>query len=229
MNIECDFVNPSRDHFENYKLLIVPALYTASDELLERLNKFVSNGGHIVYTFKSGFTTEHVQVRTSHQPGIINEVCGIYYNQFVEPKNVSLKNDPFEVGEQNNYVETWMELITPTTAEVLAYYDHPHWGEYAAITQNSYGMGVATYIGAIPSPAIMGAVLKQSVEKAGLWGKDQELAFPLITKQGMNEAGETIRYYFNYSEEVNSFNYPYKDGVELISETEINKDERPGA
>jgi len=33
-----------------------------------------------------------------------------------------------------------MELITPTTAKALAYYDHPAWGKYAAIIENQFGL-----------------------------------------------------------------------------------------
>ena len=217
MNIGCDFVNPSSENFEDYDMIIVPALYTASDELLNRLNEFVKNGGHVVYTFKSGFTDETVKVRTVQQPGIISEACGITYSMFVEPKNVSLKGDPFGVGQEHNTVETWMELITPVSAEVLAYYDHPHWGQYAAITQNRFGKGLATYIGAMISEAAMNKVLEHAVKQACLWGEDQELAFPLITKSGINEFGKTIRYYFNYSDSTSSFVYPYGEGVELLS------------
>ena len=223
MNIGCDFVNPASDHFEDYELIIVPALYTAPDRLLVRLNEFVKNGGHLVYTFKSGFTDEHVKVRTTHQPGIINEACGVYYNMFVEPKNVSLRDDPFQVGQENNTVETWMELLTPTTAEVLAYYDHPHWGKYAAITENQYGKGLATYIGCIPSSAIMQKILEHAIKKANLWGVDQELAFPLIVKSGINQEGKHVHYYFNYSEVPNSLRYPHKDGVELLTDSTVTK------
>jgi beta-galactosidase len=67
-----------------------------------------------VYSFKSGFTDENVKVRITRQPGIISEACGVTYSMFVEPKNVSLKDDPFAVGKKNNYIETWMELIPPT-------------------------------------------------------------------------------------------------------------------
>ncbi len=221
LNIECDFVYPDSENIEGYKLLIVPVLYTASDNLLKRLNKFVENGGHIVYSFKSGFTDENVKVRTTRQPGIISEACGITYNMFVEPKNVSLKDDPFSVGEDNNYIETWMELITPSTAEVLAYYDHPHWGEYAAVTQNQYGKGIAIYIGCIPSPVIMKKIMEHSIREAGIWGVNQELQFPLIIKSGVNQSGKTIHYYLNYSDSPTSFKYPHHTGIELFTEEEI--------
>ncbi|UUZ96695.1 beta-galactosidase [Paenibacillus sp. P25] len=217
LNVECDILPPATDRLEDYKSLIVPALYAAPDELLERLNDFVRKGGHIVYTFKSGFANEHIQVRTVRQPGIIGEACGIRYSMFAEPKGVRLKGDPFGIGEEANRVETWMELITPITANVLAYYDHPHWGSYAAITSNRYGEGTATYIGCKPSPAVVSKVLEHALKEAGLWGTEQRLAFPLIVKTGVNALGRTIRYYFNYSDHQVSFTYPYPEGVELVS------------
>ena len=223
MNIGCDIAHPSSDNLEDYTLLIVPALYAAPDSLLERLNEFVKKGGHIVYSFKSGFADEHVKVRTVRQPGIISESCGISYSMFVEPKNISLKDDPFQVGEENNTIETWMELITPTTAEVLAYYDHPHWGKYAAITENRHGKGTATYIGCMTSAAVMDKVLRHAVMGAGLWGADQELSFPLITRSGINENGKGVHYYLNYSDYPGSIIYPYQQGWELLTDTRVSR------
>ncbi|GGG16685.1 beta-galactosidase [Paenibacillus abyssi] len=225
MNVGCDIVHPGSDNLQDYSLLIVPALYAAPDSLLERLNEFVKDGGHIVYTFKSGFTDENVKVRTVRQPGIISEACGIHYSMFVEPKNVGLSGDPLQVGEADNKIETWMELITPTTADVLAYYDHPHWGKYAAITENQYGKGKAVYIGCLPSAAIVKRVLERAVKEAGLWSEDQELSFPLIMKSGVNREGRAIRYYFNYSDQASEFRYPYSNGRELLTEAAIAKDQ----
>lgn len=222
MNIGCDLIDPSVESYEGYDVIVVPALYAASDVLLERLNQFVQDGGHVVYSFKSGFANEHIKVRSTRQPGLISEACGISYNLFVEPKNVSLRDDPFEVGEEQNQIHTWMELITPTTAEVLAWYDHPHWGEYAAITQNTYGKGKATYVGCYTSSAVIRNVLERVMKEAGLWGTDQELAFPIIVKSGVNDQGNTIRYYFNYSDQAISFVYAYGDGTELLAGTAVS-------
>jgi beta-galactosidase len=234
MNVGTDFIDPSVDFgfgmsdvggtlpksdipHPKYKMIIVPALYAASDELLKKLNQFVKDGGHVVYTFKSGFSDENVKVRTTVQPGIINEACGISYSQFTVPNNVSLKGDPYKVGEGQNKIHTWMELITPTTAKVLAYYDHPQWGKYAAITQNQYGKGAATYIGCWISAATIEKVLKEALQKANLWGADQDLHFPLITKSGMNQQGQKVHYYFNYSAQPQTVQYSHKKGVELLS------------
>jgi len=223
MNVGVDFVDPTSTNIEKYKLLIVPALYAAPDSLLERLNRFVKDGGHIVYTFKSGFSDQNVKVRSTHQPGIISEACGISYSQFTVPQNVSLRDDPFQVGETNNKVNTWMELITPTTAKVLAYYDHPVWGKYAAITQNSYGKGTATYVGCMTSNQVMEKILANEVKNVGLWSEAQKLYFPIIMKEGMNEHNKIVRYFFNYSSKPGTINYTFGNGHELLLDKAVNK------
>ncbi|SHG80064.1 beta-galactosidase [Chryseolinea serpens] len=226
MNVGVDFVDPSSTTFEKYKVLVVPVLYAAPDALLQRLNQFVKNGGHIVYTFKSGFSDENVKVRTTPQPGIIGEACGIQYSQFTIPQNVSLKNDPFKVGKAGNEVKTWMELITPTTATVLAYYDHPVWGKYAAITRNTFGKGVATYIGCRTSDEVTSKILEGVIKSAGLWKEDQQMAFPLITKSGVNQKGKRLHYYFNYSAVSGTAQYPHGAGTELLSNKVMLKGEQ---
>jgi beta-galactosidase len=218
MNIGCDFVDPSSVNIEEYTVLVVPPLYAAPDSLLERLNRFVEKGGHIVYAFRSGFSDENVKVRSTHQPGIIGEACGVYYSQLVSAKNISLKDNPFGVIKHENSLSTWIELLVPKTAEVLAYYDHLYWRKYAAITQNNYGNGTATYIGCLPKAEVMKKVLEIVIKKAGLWGADQEISFPLITKSGVNQYGRAVHYYFNYSMNTRSFRYPYKKSLELITD-----------
>ena len=119
-----------------------------------------------------------------------------------------------------------MELITPTTAKVLAYYDHPVWGKYAAITQNNYGKGLATYVGCMTSDANTEGVMENVVKAAGLWSADQELKFPLIVKSGINGQGRVIHYYFNYSATPSSFTYPHKSGTELLNNTKVTSQDK---
>lgn len=224
MNVGVDFIDPSSLNIEKYKLIIVPALYAAPDSLLQKLNAYVKNGGHIIYTFKSGFSNENVTVRNTIQPGIINEAAGVNYSQFVIPENVSLKDDPFQVGNDKNKIKYWMELLTPTTAKVLAKYDHPQWNNYAAVTQNSYGKGMVTYIGCMPGDSVMEKILEGSLKQAGLWNEDQKIYFPLITKSGINNQGKTIRYFFNYSAQAKTFIYTQgKNGTDLLTSKKVAK------
>ena len=223
MNVAVDFIDPSVINIDQYKMIVVPALYAAPDSLLNKLNSFVKNGGHILYTFKSAFSNENVKVRSTIQPGVINEACGISYSQFTIPENVSLKDDPFHVGAEQNKVHTWMELITPGTARVLAWYNHPVWNNYAAVTQNNYGKGTATYVGCMITESITEKIIRNVLEKANLWGKDQQVAWPVVVKSGVNQEGKTIHYLFNYSGGISKQTYPYKKGTELLSNKAVEQ------
>ena len=68
LNVGVDFVFPSTGDFSQYKLLIVPSLYVADDALLKRISDYVHSGGHVLMTFKSGFTNENSAVRWQKAP-----------------------------------------------------------------------------------------------------------------------------------------------------------------
>jgi Beta-galactosidase trimerisation domain len=167
MDAEVDFVDPSTLDLSAYKLIVVPALYAASDAELARLDAFAKAGGRIVF----GFSDENVKVRTGDQPGGIAEAAGVTYSQFTIPQNVSLEGDPYQVGPDANQVRWWMKLLTPKPGTtLLARYGHPVWGLYAAATRQAYGQGEVTYIGFMPSDAQVSAFLEEALKRTGLWG-----------------------------------------------------------
>ncbi|MCX7658739.1 MAG: beta-galactosidase, partial [Oscillospiraceae bacterium] len=82
MNAECDFVTPETENLEQYKLLIVPALYAVPESTLNRINAFVENGGHLIATFRTAVANENIKVYHQSLPHIINKCLGITYNQY---------------------------------------------------------------------------------------------------------------------------------------------------
>jgi beta-galactosidase len=221
-NIGVDFIFPENPEFEKYQLVIVPSLYIASDELLQKTSDYVKNGGHVLMQFKSGFCDENSMVRPALAPGPLREACGFYYQEFTNFKTLALKDDPFGVGRENNRVNTWAEYLIPETAQPLAYYDHKYFGTYPAITANNYGKGRLIYEGCMVSDAIQEKIIRQEIEILRIKTPDQDLHWPLITKSGMNDDGEIIHYYYNYSSDPKEFTYPYKNGTELLSNKKVN-------
>jgi beta-galactosidase len=217
MNAEADFVDPSTADLSAYKLIIVPALYAASDAEIAKLNAFAKAGGHLLYTFKSGFSDENVRVRSVTQPGLIAEAAGVRYNQFTLPDGVSLEDDPYRVGAADNTARWWMELLTPTTATAVAHYHHPVWGKYAAVTRNAYGKGEVTYVGFMPSDALTEEIVEESVKRAGLWGQQQALHFPAIMRSGVLNDGHFVHYVLNYSAAPAQVSYGFASGKDLLS------------
>jgi beta-galactosidase len=217
MNVEVDFVHPGTRDLSAYRLIVVPTLYAASDAEIRRLNAFAEAGGHLLYTFKSGFSDENVKVRHTQQPGAIAEAAGVKYSQFTVPEDVSLADDPYRVGQAANSVRWWMELLTPTTAQVLARYEHPAWGSYAALTRNRHGAGEVTYMGFMPSDALAERILEDAVRRAGLWGAQQQLRYPTVARSGVSGNGRPVHYLLNYSAREVAVANPFGAGTDLLS------------
>ena len=216
-NVGADFIFPENARFEDYDLVIIPALYIASDELLNKISKYVENGGHVIMQFKSGFCDENSMVRPVLAPGPIRKACGFYYQEFTSFKELRLKDNPFKVDEASNKVYDWGEYLIPETAKALAYYDHPEFGKYPAITLNNFGKGTLLYEGTAVSDGIQEKLILQQMEQAGIKTVDQNLHWPLITKSGVNDAGRKVHYYYNYTSLKSSLVYPHKAGNELTS------------
>ena len=238
MNIECDFVWPESDNFDEYKAIFVPALYAAPDELLEKLKQYAANGGTLVATFKTAFANENVKVSHEMQPHILNNCFGINYQQFTFPKNTGLagsiidtrekittevcgeeatgkvcKNEMSEIAKAE--AKVFMELLMPQEAEVLASYDHYNWKEYAAITKNHYGKGTAIYVGCMTDDNTLKAVITEALNSAEV--EIPEYSWPVIVRKGINDLGKRVRYILNYSAEEQKVVYHGTDGAELFS------------
>ncbi len=218
MNVPCDILFPQdAEMLGQYAMVLAPALYSAPDSLLYALCGYVQAGGTLVTGFKSGFTNEYVKVSHHAQPHILNDCCGVGYDEFTAPVHVGIEGEALGLTPDSCRPETWMELLRPQGAKVLASYDHPFWGGHAAITENAYGEGSAYYIGCHLSLAGYKAVFAHVLKKTGLWGIEQSAAFPLVIRSGVNENGRKVLFYFNYSGETVEQAYLHRDGTELVS------------
>jgi beta-galactosidase len=221
LNVNTDFVFPDAKDFSSYKMLIVPSLYVADDALLKRITDYVKAGGRVVMGFKSGFTNENTMVRQTMAPGPLREALGFHYQEFSNlAQPLTLKDDPFNVGGDNK-VQHWAEFLQLDTAKALAYYDHPFYGRWPAITSNQYGAGKVIYEGAYLSDKLQKAVLHSSLQELGLIGPDQQLPPNVRTRTGINGSKRAVHYYFNYSGIEVSFNYPHKPGTDLLANRSV--------
>lgn len=242
MNLECDFISTDAadEQLCQYHMVVVPALYTASDALLNSLKQYVESGGELVATFKTAFADEQVKVHADLQPHILHEVIGAHYHEFTLPVNVGLKAgalalpsaeeleslpdvmkhqpDGSRIPESNNLLqaELFMELLIPDRGTTVLYsYEHPFWGEYAAAVEGRFGNGRAVYIGCKTSEPVLRVILRHAAEEAGI--RIPALSWPVTMRKGINDYGRQVIYFLNYSGESRSFIYSLPDGVRLLS------------
>lgn len=215
MNVECDFIWPESEDFGQYKMIVVPALYAAPDRLLEKLNRYVENGGCLVATFKTGFANENVKVSHEVQPRILRNCLGVKYHLFTFPKKVMLRGDMVE-GTDNREAKVFMELLTLDGAEALAYYEHYNWNGYAAATRNHFAEGYAYYIGCMMDQELLKRILIKALEDAGIKNIVKE-EFPVIVRKGINDFGKSVWFYLNYSEKEQMALYEGSDGRDVLT------------
>lgn len=216
LNVEADILSPSSTTpLSAYKLIVVPSLYAASDAEIARLNAYAKAGGHVLYTFRSGFADENTKVRYAMQPGAIGAAAGVRYHEFTTPVGVTLDGNPFGVGKDDNRARWWMEFLEPTSATVVARYRHPSWPSYAAVTRNAYGSGEVAYVGFMPSDAVIEKIVAAEAGRAGV--ALPKAHYPLIVRGGTLRDGHRVRYLLNYSAAPRRMTYDYADGTELLS------------
>ncbi len=168
-------------------------------------------------TFKSGFTNENSAVRWEKAPGPLRQAAGFTYQEFSNLEHpLALRGDPFHAGTANE-VSTWAEFLQLETAKPLAYYDHPFFGRWPAITANRYGSGTLTYEGTLLSRPLQDSVVRSALKDAGLTGPDQDLPATVRVKHGVSAGGKKMHYYLNYASAPVSIVYPYPAGRDLLT------------
>ena len=240
LNIEYDMISSREQDFSGYECLIVPALYSAPESLLLALDSYVRNGGHLITTFRSGFSDEYLKIYPNMQPHILHECLGLHYDQFTHPHHVDIvpvqsdvmaaAQEHFSHPDDSAFSLTssaceWMELITCDTAVPVLKYSHPAYERYAAAAKNQYGNGSTLYFGTMfENDELLESVLLSFLHETGFSGGDLSSDaphYPLIVKRGINDSGKELCYYLNYSKDPVSVTHHGKNGVELISETAI--------
>lgn len=232
INLEYDIVSSDERNFSAYDLLIAPALYSAEESLLEALKAYVEKGGYLIGTFKTAYANEYLTVAHDRQPHILHECFGVSYQEYTVPKNVYLKvakdwiPEPIALlGEEERMAHTFMELLMPQGGNVLATYDHPHWNQYAAVTEHHYGAGDAMYVGCMTSDAYVREILSYVAKKLGMFRDAAKVTFPINIKHGINRNGKRVHYYFNYSDQSRLQKYTYDNARDLISDNMIQRGE----
>jgi len=224
LNVGADFVEAGSADINRYKVLLIPPLYSASDAVLQQISGYVKGGGHVIMSFKSGFTNESSTVRAVIAPGPLREVAGFRYQEFTSlAEPVPLVPDRFKIGKQNTG-SVWAEFLIPETAKVIESLDDAYW-KVPVITRNTYGSGTLTYEATNVSDDLQREIVRDCITRAGLASADQSLPESVKVRHGRNAQGKLLHYYLNFSGTSKSITYSYTSGTDLLLQKRLNKGE----
>ncbi|MER7271402.1 beta-galactosidase [Micromonospora carbonacea] len=157
----CDVVLPG-DPVDGYALLVLPALYLASDAAARWARDYVAGGGHLVVTWLSGVADEHARVRTGGYPGAFRDVLGVRVEEF----------HPLADGDEvalagGGVGRIWSEVVGLAGAEVVRAYAAGVLAGQPAVTRHRHGAGTAWYVSTRPDDETYRRLLTDAALAAG--------------------------------------------------------------
>jgi beta-galactosidase len=165
-NVPVDFAHPGSD-LSSYRLVIVPNLYLVTDDSVDNILQYVSDGGTLLMSFFSGIVDGRDHIRLGGYPAPFKELLGLRIEDFV----------PMATGEANRLDTTdgesygcdmWADLIHLKGAEPQASYTEDFYADMPAVTRNVFGEGAAYYLGTRPEELYTKSLLQRVYEEAGV-------------------------------------------------------------
>jgi beta-galactosidase len=151
-----------------YPLLIAAAFYTAADEDLDFLIGYAQAGGHLVVGPRTGYGDREGRARTERAPARLTVAAGVWYDEMA-----SLPSPVPVHGSLRGAATGIAEGFVASDAEVLARYQHPHLGRWAAVTTRPAGEGRITVVGTVPDQDLAADLVRWLAPRAeGGWTTD---------------------------------------------------------
>ena len=149
-----DIINMEDGEFQNYKVLIAPAMLIMNDHVAKRLTDFVEGGGILIATcLTSRKNWENIVNYELLHPSL-KRLFGVeivdYDYLYDEQVPVSFCR---KSGQETYQASQWAEILKTTSAESLATYEGKWYEGKTCSSQNTYGRGKAIYIGAVMNNA----------------------------------------------------------------------------
>ncbi len=193
--VSVDVAFPQSD-LSTYRVVVAPALFVADQSLVNKLTAFVTNGGTLILTFRSGVKDEHNVVTNRTLPGAFAELAGVAIHEF-DPQ-LNEEQEVVGPGELHFPARVWSDILEPTTAKVVASYGKGYYAGKAAVTENSVGKGLVYYVGTeSASPFFYDRLIARTAQK-------NALALNAKLPQGVEvaarqKAGARILFLLNYT------------------------------
>ncbi|MGW1270128.1 beta-galactosidase [Streptomyces sp. NPDC002491] len=190
----------AQEAVRRHPVLVVPALYVVDDVTLDRLAAYADAGGHLVLGPRTGYADHEARARLTPAPGRLADAAGATYDEFSNlHREVPVRDAP---GSPLRLPESaaathWIECLNAADAEVLAGYDHPHFGRWPAVTTRLHGAGRVTAVGTAPGRDLARALAEWLAPAPGHgW---QDLPESVTATTGVSPDGRRVHIVHNWS------------------------------
>ncbi|MFE1837392.1 beta-galactosidase [Streptomyces sviceus] len=213
---------------QRHPVLVAPALYVVDDTTLDWLEAYAQAGGHLVLGPRTAYADHEARARIAPAPARLADATGVTYDEFSNLHQVipvrPAPGSPLRLPQTATATQ-WVEGLTVTDAEVLAGYDHPHFGRWPAVTTRRHGAGRITCVGTAPGRDLARALAQWLAPAAcSAW---QDLPESVTATTATSPDGRRVHIVHNWSWEPVRVSVPIDlsdvlDGTSVPAATPLN-------
>jgi beta-galactosidase len=190
---------------EKYRLVIAPMLYMLRGDIVERMKRFVENGGTLITTYVSGYVNENDLCFLGGFPGNgLKAVTGIWEEEIdsLYPEDENSITCGECLSGKTYSVKEYCAIVHPLeNTEVLAVYDDDFYQGMPALTKHPYGKGQAYHIAARTEVDFLSEFYgkiaeKISLESSFLYVKELPAGVHIQKREG---DGEVYYFFMNFN------------------------------
>lgn len=149
-----------------FPVLVAAGVYITEDQDIETLRQYASLGGHLVLGPRTAYADEEARARVEQAPAGLVDAAGVRYEEYSNLEfDLAVRGAAYRPLTEEARATRWVDGLLPTTAQVVAEYEHQRFSSFAAVTRNDHGDGAITVVGTVPNPALARAVVTEILDE----------------------------------------------------------------
>lgn len=167
MGINCDAVSLN-GNFNDYKVIIVPALACINDKQAKQMKEFVENGGTLICHPFSGIKDEYAKIHNGRLHPVLQKLFGLRVDNYAtisanQPVKCSFNNSQYEATMFSDIVD-----IKADNMKLYGSYLDVFYSKNPLITKHNAGKGSAIYITSFMKQNFYSDFLKKTLNESGI-------------------------------------------------------------
>lgn len=218
-DIPVEVITPKSD-FSKYDLVIAPMLYLIEEETMDKFTEYVTQGGHLVSTYVTGYVNETDLTYLNGWPKKLQKLFGIAVKETdtLYPKDRNQLNYQSKSYE----VQDYCSIVELKGAQSLGSYVQDFYAQQSAVTKHTVGAGSAYYIGARTSQDFLTDFYRALAQELSLTNPWVVVGHPDVSVQSRDFEEESYYFVMNFSEETQIIEVA-EESTDLLTGEKISK------
>jgi beta-galactosidase len=151
---------------ERFPVLVAAGAYVLTDEQLDLLRDYAAAGGHLLLGVRTGYADAEARARVEVAPPGLAGAAGVRYEEFSNLEQPLVVRSTGALALSDGATgRLWADGLITEGAEVLARYEHPRFGDFAAVTTHGHGAGRITTVGCVPDAVLAADLIRYAAPR----------------------------------------------------------------